>query len=165
MLEVDFRHEESAVARDVRSLLAELDFASVTPEEFARIVKGLSAREITDLARGELRDRVLGEIFGRMERQFRPEEAGELRAVIRWRITGEREAVYETTLADGVCTVREGTGPAEPRLTLRMGDAEFLRLVSGNGNPVTMVITRKIKVSGDLGLAANMNRYFDIPKV
>ncbi|MEU2787923.1 SCP2 sterol-binding domain-containing protein [Streptomyces sp. NPDC007100] len=153
------------MAQDVEALLAELDFASVTPEEFARIVKGLSGKEIGRLARGELRERVLGEVFGRMGRQFRPENAGALRAVIRWRITGEWEAVYETTLADGVCTVREGTGEEEPRLTLAMGDAEFLRLVSGNGNPVTMVLTRKVKVSGDLGLAANMNRYFDIPKV
>ncbi|MFH8344520.1 SCP2 sterol-binding domain-containing protein [Streptomyces sp. NPDC018045] len=157
--------EESAVARDVRSLLAELDFASVTPEEFARLVKGLSTKEITELARGGLRERVLGEVFGRMGRQFRPDAATGVHAVIRWRITGEREAVWETTLADGVCTVREGAGTAEPRLTLTLGDAEFLRLVSGNGNPVTMVLTRKIKVSGDLGLAAGMNRYFDIPKV
>ncbi|MEV5594453.1 SCP2 sterol-binding domain-containing protein [Streptomyces sp. NPDC052496] len=153
------------MARDVRALLAELDFASVTPEEFARIVKGLSAREITALARGELRDRVLGEVFGRMGRQFRPDAAAGVHAVIRWRITGEREAVWETVLADGVCSVREGAGTAEPRLTLTLGDAEFLRLVSGNGNPVTMVLTRRIKVSGDLGLAAHMNRYFDIPKV
>ncbi|MFH8404265.1 SCP2 sterol-binding domain-containing protein [Streptomyces sp. NPDC018019] len=153
------------MARDVRSLLAELDFASVTPEEFARIVKGLSTEEITGLARGELRERVLGEVFGRMGRQFRPDRAGQVRAVIRWHITGEWEAVYETTLADGVCTVREGTGTAAPQLTLTMGDAAFLRLVSGNGNPVTMVVTRKIKVSGDLALAASLNRYFDLPKV
>lgn len=153
------------MAQDVRSLLAELDFASVTPEEFARIVKGLSAKEITALVRGELRDRVLGEVFGRMGRQLRPGAAAGVRAVIRWRITGEREAVWETVLADGECTVRQGAGTDAPRLTMTMGDAEFLRLVSGNGNPVTMVLTRKIKVAGDLGLAANMHRYFDIPKV
>ncbi|MET9296052.1 SCP2 sterol-binding domain-containing protein [Streptomyces sp. NPDC003077] len=152
------------MSEDVGARLAALDFASVTPEEFVRIVKGLTNKEIAALARGELRARVLAEVFGRMGRQFRPEQAGELSAVIRWRVTGESDAVYETTIADGVCTVREGAGDAEPRLTLTMNDAEFLKLVSGNGNPVTMFLTRKVKATGDLGLAAGLHRYFDIPK-
>ncbi|UNO43033.1 SCP2 sterol-binding domain-containing protein [Streptomyces sp. MST-110588] len=152
------------MADDVGARLAELDFAGVTPQEFARIVKGLSGKEISELARGELRERVLGEVFGRMDRQFRPENAGSLRATIRWRITGEKEAVYETTIADGTCTVSEGRGKTEPRLTLVMGDPAFLKLVSGNGNPVTMFLTRKIKATGDLGLASSLNRYFDIPR-
>ncbi|MCB5905975.1 SCP2 sterol-binding domain-containing protein [Streptomyces pinistramenti] len=150
---------------DVRVRLAALDFAGVTPDEFAGIVKGLSARQITEIATGDLRARVLGEIFGRMGRQFRPEAAGSLSALIRWKITGESEAVYETTIADGVCTVREGGSADQPRLTLVMGDAAFLKLVSGNGNPVTMFLSRKLKATGDLGLASGLNRYFDIPKV
>ncbi|MFI7101279.1 SCP2 sterol-binding domain-containing protein [Streptomyces sp. NPDC050161] len=150
---------------DVRARLAALDFAGVTPDEFARIVKGLSARQITEIATGDLRARVLGEIFGRMGRQFRPEAAGSLSALIRWEITGESEAVYETIIADGGCTVREGRSADRPRLTLAMGDAAFLKLVSGNGNPVTMFLTRKVRATGDLGLASGLNRYFDIPKV
>ncbi|MEV0368921.1 SCP2 sterol-binding domain-containing protein [Streptomyces sp. NPDC050636] len=153
-----------SVADDIRARLDGLDFASVTPEEFAKIVKGLTGRQIGELAHGELRTRVLGEVFGRMGRQFRPEAAGTLRALIRWKITGESAVVYETTIADGVCTVSKGRTDAEARLTLVMRDAEFLKLVSGNGNPVTMFLTRKLKVSGDLGLASAMNRYFDIPK-
>ncbi|MDT0345916.1 SCP2 sterol-binding domain-containing protein [Streptomyces litchfieldiae] len=144
--------------------LAALDLASVTPREFAALVKGLSAKEISGLMRGELRTRVLAEVFGRMERQFRPESAGSLRAVIRWEVTGDPVVVYETTIADGTCTVTEGRSDAEPRATLTMGDAEFLKLVSGNGSPVTMFMTRKLKVAGDIGLASGLTRLFDIPK-
>ncbi|MFH8568498.1 SCP2 sterol-binding domain-containing protein [Streptomyces sp. NPDC017993] len=152
------------MADDVRAQLAALDFASVTPQEFARIVKGLTTRQISELAKGELRTRVLAEVFGRMSRQFRPEAAGTVTAVIRWQITGESRVVYETTLADGECAVRKGRTDTEPRLTLTMADVEFLKLVSGNGNPMTMLLTRRLKVSGDLALAAALNRYFDIPK-
>ena len=152
------------MAEDARAQVAELDFARVTPEEFAKIVKGLTRRQIAEIAEGELRTRVLKEVFGRMGRQFRPDAAGSVRALIRWKITGESEVVYETTLDDGTCTVREGRTEAEPRLTLIMDDAEFLKLVSGNGNPVTMFLTRKLKAVGDLSLAAGLNRYFDIPK-
>ncbi|GAA2435182.1 SCP2 sterol-binding domain-containing protein [Streptomyces macrosporus] len=152
------------MANSVRDELAGLDFAAVSPEEFARIVKGLSTREIDEIMRGELRRRVLGEVFRRMERQFRPESAGSLDALIRWKITGESDVVYETTIAGGTCTVREGRTDAAPRTTLTMGDADFLKLVSGNANPVTMFITRKLKLAGDIGLASGLTRYFDIPK-
>ncbi|MFD9540009.1 SCP2 sterol-binding domain-containing protein [Streptomyces sp. NPDC060022] len=144
--------------------LAGLDFAAVSPEEFARIVKGLSAKQLGEVMHGELRTRVLSEVFGRMRQQFRPEAAGQLKALIRWKITGETDEVYETSIADGRCTVSEGRSDGEPRTTLVLGDAEFLKLVSGNANPVTMFMTRKLKIAGDVGLASGLTRYFDIPK-
>ncbi|WP_327173074.1 SCP2 sterol-binding domain-containing protein [Streptomyces sp. NBC_01336] len=144
--------------------LTALDFAAVSPQEFARIVKGLSAKQLGEVMHGELRARVLGEVFGRMKQQFRPEAAGPLKALIRWKITGETDTVYETAIADGACTISEGRSDAEPRTTLVMADAEFLKLVSGNGNPVTMFMMRKLKVAGDVGLASGLTRYFDIPK-
>ncbi|MBM7057728.1 MULTISPECIES: SCP2 sterol-binding domain-containing protein [Streptomyces] len=144
--------------------LSALDFAAVAPEEFARIVKGLSAKQLAEVMRGELRTRILGEVFGRMRQQFRPETAGGLTALIRWKITGESDAFYETAIADGACQVTPGRSEAEPRTTLVMADAEFLKLVSGNANPVTMFMTRKLKVAGDVGLASGLTRYFDIPK-
>ncbi|WP_406135460.1 SCP2 sterol-binding domain-containing protein [Streptomyces sp. NBC_01089] len=152
------------MAENISERLAELDFASVSPQEFAKIIKGLSTRELGEIARGDLRTRVLAEVFGRMERQFRPEAAGSLAAVIRWKITGESDVVYETTVADGTCTVTEGRSETEPRLTLTMGDADFLKLVSGNASPVTLFMLRKVKITGDVALAAGLTRYFDIPK-
>ena len=153
------------MADDVRADLAALDFANVTPDEFAKLVKGLSTKELNELAQdAELRARVLHEVFGRMEQQFRPDSAGSLDAVIRWKVTGVSEAVYETAIADGACTVREGRGEQEPRVTLVLSDADFLKLASGNSNPVTMFMTRKLKVAGDVGLASGLPRLFDIPK-
>ncbi|WP_405913782.1 SCP2 sterol-binding domain-containing protein [Streptomyces sp. NBC_00963] len=152
------------MADNISERLAELDFASVTPQEFAKIIKGLSPRQLGEIARGDLRRQVLAEVFGRVERQFRPDSAGSLAAVIRWKITGESDVVYETTIADGVCTVAEGRSEADPRLTLTMGDADFLKLVSGNASPVTLFMLRKVKIAGDLGLASGLTRYFDIPK-
>lgn len=55
--------------------LSGLDFAAVSPAEFARIVKGLSAKQLGEVMHGDLRTRVLGEVFGRMRQQFRPEAA------------------------------------------------------------------------------------------
>ncbi|WP_394433978.1 SCP2 sterol-binding domain-containing protein [Streptomyces sp. SGAir0957] len=148
--------------------IAALDFASVTPEEFARLVKGLSTKEINEIAQdAALRARVLKEVFGRMERQFKPDVAGSLEALIRWKVTGQGDvpdAVYETKISGGTCTVTEGRSDAEPRTTLVMSDPDFLKLVSGNSSPVTMFMLRKVKIAGDVALAAGLTRYFDIPK-
>jgi predicted lipid carrier protein YhbT len=152
---------------EIPAEIADLDFASVTPTEFATLVKRLSGKELAALMRGELRDRVLRAIFGRMERQFRPEAAGALDAVIRWEVTGagdEPTVVWESAIADGTCAVTPGRSDARARVTFVLSDAEFLRLVSGNGNPVTMFLTRKIKISGDIALASSLTHLFDIPK-
>jgi predicted lipid carrier protein YhbT len=155
---------ESPTAADT---LGALDFAAMSPQEFARLVKDLPARDLAAAFRGELRLRALREIFSRMERQFRPEAAGSLRALIRWKVEGEAGdgvSVFETSIADGRCVAREGASDEQPRVTLALADAEFLKLVSGNGNPVTMFVLRKIKIGGDVGLAAGLTRLFDIPK-
>ncbi|MFD7921174.1 SCP2 sterol-binding domain-containing protein [Streptomyces sp. NPDC059740] len=153
------------MTEDVAAELAALDFASVTPEEFATIVKGLSRAQLAQVATGELRERVLAEVFGRMERQFRPENAGSLSAVIRWKITGESEVVYETAIENGTCTVTKGASARTARVTLSMADADFLKLASGNSTPVGLFLSRKVRAVGDLGLAAGLSRLFDIPKV
>ncbi|MBF9071704.1 SCP2 sterol-binding domain-containing protein [Streptacidiphilus fuscans] len=147
--------------------LAELDFATVSPQEFARLVKGLSTKEIREIMRGELRLQVLRAVFGRMERQFRPDNAGHTVALIRWKVgeaAEDAETVFETAIDKGSCAVTEGRSEELPKVTLTLGDAEFLNLVSGNANPVTMFFARKLKVAGDLSLAARLTHYFDIPK-
>lgn len=155
---------ESRTAADT---LAQLDFGELGPQEFARLIKALPGREIAGAFRGELRLRALREIFARMERLFRPEAAGSLKALIRWNVEGAAQdgtAVFETAIADGRCVVTEGASDGEPRVILALSDVEFLKLVSGNANPVTMFVTRKIKIGGDVGLAAGLTRLFDIPK-
>ena len=155
---------ESPTAADA---LTGLDFADVSPQEFARLIKALPGREMAAAFQGELRLRALREIFLRMERLFRPETAGSLKALIRWKVEGgptDGTSVFETAIADGRCVATEGASEAEPRVTLALSDVEFLKLVSGNGNPVTMFVMRKIKIGGDVGLAAGLTRLFDIPK-
>ncbi|WP_419995759.1 SCP2 sterol-binding domain-containing protein [Streptomyces boninensis] len=153
------------MADKTKAELESLDFASVSPEEFAKLVKGFSNKEIDELSGDDaLRRRIAAEIFQRMESQFRPDAAGPLKAVIRWKITGDSDIVYETAIADKKLTITEGRTEGEPRVTLVLGDAAFLKLVSGNGSPVSMFMTRKLKVAGDVGLAAKLPSLFDIPK-
>ena len=71
----------------------------------------------------------------------------------------ERSACIE----NGACTLSPSP-ERDPKLSLTMGPVEFLKVVSGAGNPVMMFMTGKLKAKGDLGLAANIANLFDIPK-
>ncbi|GAA4463550.1 SCP2 sterol-binding domain-containing protein [Phytohabitans houttuyneae] len=142
------------------------DFSSVDPKQFAQIVKSVPDSKIQEVMSSDARGKVLDEVFGRMPTLFRPDRAGSTNAVIHWNITGRPDGgtdTYEVVIENGACTVSP-SADRDPKLSLTMGPVEFLKVVSGAGNPVMMFMTGKLKAKGDLGLAANIANLFDIPK-
>ncbi|AEW97212.1 MULTISPECIES: SCP2 sterol-binding domain-containing protein [Streptomycetaceae] len=146
--------------------LATLDFGKVEPAQFARIVKELPGRRLTEFMAGEHRRRVLDELFRRMATLVKPNAAVGRSVLVRWRITGAGYGTdtYETAIADGRCEVTgEATGRT-PDLTLTMAAPELLKLASGNASGPTLFFTRKLKAQGDLRLAGGLMHFFDIPR-
>jgi SCP-2 sterol transfer family len=142
------------------------DFSSLDPSAFAQLVKSASDTQIAEVMSGDLRSKVLDEIFRRMPALFRPERAGNTNTVIHWIITGAADGgtdTYELVIADGKCTLSE-TPAHDPKLAITVGPVDFLKVVSGNGNPVMMFMTGKLKAKGDLALASNIANLFAIPK-
>jgi len=140
--------------------------ASIGPKEFAQLVKSTPDSKITEVMSGGDRTKILDEVFNRMPTLFRADKAGATQAVIHWIITGGAGGgndTYETVIENGACTVTNQ--PArEPKLGMTMDPLTFLKVVSGDGNPMMMFMTGKIKAKGDLGLAAQVAKLFDIPK-
>jgi hypothetical protein len=141
-------------------------FAAVGPKEFAQLVKSTPDAKIAEIMQSDARGKVLDQVFERMPTLFRADRAGSTNAVIHWTVTGRPDGgsdTYEVVIEDGACTVNN-TAERDPRLSLTMGPVDFLKIVSGSGNPVMMFMTGKLKAKGDLGLAANIANLFDIPK-
>jgi putative sterol carrier protein len=142
------------------------DPSSLDPATFGKLVKSASDAQLTELMSGASRKKVLDEIFHRMPQGFRPDRAGSTNAVIHWNITGAPDGgadSYELVIADGACTLSE-TPSHDPKLAITMGGVDFLKLVSGNANPVMMFMTGKLKAKGDLTLASSIANLFDMPK-
>jgi SCP-2 sterol transfer family len=138
---------------------------SVGPKEFTQLVKKTPDSQIAEVMAGDGRTEILDGVFNRMPSLFRAEKAGDTKAVIHWIITGGPNGsdTYETVIENGACTVtREPV--REPKLAMTMDPVTFLKVVSGDGNPMMMFMTGKIKAKGDLGLAANVAKLFDIPR-
>lgn len=140
--------------------------ASIGPAEFNRLVKETPDPRLAEAMAGEHRQGILAEIFSRFPDLFRPDRAGSTSAVIHWVIGGGPDGssdTYQVVIENGTCTT-SATADREPRLTIQIGAVEFLKLVSGAGNPMMMFMSGKLKAKGDLGLAANIANLFDLPK-
>jgi hypothetical protein len=141
-------------------------FENVDPAEFPALVKSATDAQLNEVLSSPLRPKLLNEIFTRMPSLFRPEKAGNTSAIIHWIVTGAPDGgsdTHEIVIDNGTC-VLSPSPDQEPKLALTMGPADFLKIVSGNGNPVMMFMTGKLKAKGDLGLAANIANLFNIPK-
>jgi hypothetical protein len=146
--------------------LADIDFATVEPKEFAKLVKSTPDSQIAELLSGEHRKAALDAIFAKFPDLFRPDRAGSTNAVIHWSVSGAPDGgtdTYELVIADGKCTLSPKP-EHDPKLAITVGPVDFVKVVSGNGNPMMMFMTGKLKAKGDLGLAANIANLFDIPK-
>jgi putative sterol carrier protein len=109
-------------------------------------------------------DGVLEKVFNGMSESFNPEKAAGQQAVVQYEIgapDGSHE--YAMRIADGRCEIDRGRAES-PRVTLRIGLADFLRLITGAANGMQLFMTGKLKVSGDLFFAQTYQSWFDRPQ-
>jgi hypothetical protein len=140
--------------------------ASIEPKDFPQLVKSTPDATIAEVMASDDRSKILDGVFDRMPTLFRADRAGATQAVIHWIITGGpggSSDTYETVIENGACTVTNQP-VRDPKLAMTMDPVTFLKVVSGDGNPMMMFMTGKIKAKGDLGLAAQVAKLFDIPK-
>ncbi len=134
--------------------------------DFVALVKRTSDKEIANDFAGEHREALLDSVFARFPQQFRPEKAAGRSARIDFRITGGPDGgsdTYAVVVQDGECTIDKHP-TAAPDLSLMMGPAEFLGLITGAGNPAMMFMMGKIKARGDVGLATGLANWFESPR-
>ncbi|BBH65568.1 hypothetical protein ACTI_22530 [Actinoplanes sp. OR16] len=140
--------------------------SSIGPKEFSQLVKSTPDSKIAEVMASDVRPKILDEVFNRMPTLFRADRAGNTEAVIHWIITGGPDGssdTYETVIENGACTVTNQP-VRDPKLAMTMDAVTFLKTVSGDGNPMMLFMTGKIKAKGDLSLAASIAKLFDIPK-
>ena len=109
-------------------------------------------------------DGVLEKVFAGMSGSFNPEKAAGQQAVVQYEITApDGNHAYAMRIADGRCEIDKGQAES-PRVSLRLGLADFLRLITGAANGMQLFMTGKLKVSGDLFFAQTYQSWFDRPQ-
>jgi putative sterol carrier protein len=138
---------------------------AIGADQYAALVAQASDE---DLERGvaENRELLLQEIFNRMPERFVPQKAGDLDAVVEWRIGGRPDGSHDRwqlAIKEGACTVVQD-GDAEPTVTFTVGPVDFLKLITGNASGPMLFTFGKLKIRGDLLLAARIQSFFEVPR-
>ena len=149
----------------LRDGLADGGGKTIDPSLFARLVKSTGKGQLEAVMSSDVRRPVLDAIFGRMAEFYSSKGSSAKRQVVHWHVTGAPGGGsdgYQTAMQHGVCEVSEDL-TEEPRTELSMDGVQFLKIVTNNASPVTLFMTRKIKVSGDIGFATALQKMFTIP--
>lgn len=102
------------------------------------------------------------ESFAGLQEAFLPERAATVNKTIQFNFTGAEEGVWHMVVANGTLTC--GQGAAEnPNATATVDSADWLRLLRGELNPMTAVISGKLKIKGDPLLLAQFQTWFRTP--
>ncbi len=134
--------------------------AEARRKELAATLEGRSDDEIVQGVQAQGIDTVLDQIFAGMKDAFLPEKAGNQSAVIQYDVNAAGKVhTYQLKVANGKCELAKGAGgPA--RVTLALGLADLLRLVSGKLNGMQAFMTGKLKLTGDMMFAQVMQGWF-----
>jgi putative sterol carrier protein len=156
----DPERARAAVRRGLRGAPVQL------ADSFARIVRNAPQERIEQVMATPARRVVVAGIFWQLPQHVSRRQAAGTDATIRWEITGPAGAVdvFDLQIADGRCRVHRGGSEAEPRVTITLDGAEFLRLATGNADPMQDYFSGKIKLKGDIMLAAKLQSLFRVPK-
>ena len=135
----------------------------VRPEQFAALVREATDEQLEQGFR-ENREQLLEEIFRQMPEQLDPAKAADVDAVVEWEITnpeGEPDR-WLLTIRDGRCTSERGRA-ANPDVSYRLGPVDFVKLIAGVESGPKMFVFGRLRVRGNLMLAARMPGWFRIP--
>lgn len=155
---------EDDLVASLRDALAD-GAETVDASVFARLVKGASKSQLEAIMSSDARRPAIDAIFGRMSEFYSSSGSSAKRQVVHWHVTGAPGGGsddYQTVMQHGSCTVTTSLDE-EPRTELFMNGTEFLKVVTNNANPITLFMTRKLKVSGDVGFATALQKMFTIP--
>jgi len=160
----DFGFDPQRAVDTVKRLAA--DAPAQVAEGFGRVVRDASPERLEQLMRSPARKPLLDGIFWQMPKQLDERQAQGVTTSIRWCLTGRTDGgtdTYQLELADGRARVIRGDGGPDPRLTVTLDGVDFLRLVSGNLDPMQAYFKGEIALAGDIMVAAKLATLFRMP--
>jgi len=132
---------------------------------FERMVRESPPQRLEALMRSPARRPVLDGIFWQMPRQVDASVAAGTTLAIKWVVTGRADGgsdVYQLVIEEGRART-ERAESVEARLTVTLDGVEFLKLASGNADPMQAYFTGRIQLSGDIMVAAKLAQMFHMP--
>ncbi|MGI9157524.1 MAG: SCP2 sterol-binding domain-containing protein [Marmoricola sp.] len=148
--------------------VAAVDPSTLDPVDVATAVAQTSHRHLREVMSSGFRAIVLDEVFKRFPEFLVPEKARDLDLVVGFRIGGRPDSEpdrYVVHVDRGECRVDASAGEGSRRdATISIDGVDFLKLITGQLNPVKGVLTGALKVKGDRAKALGLNAVMNPPK-
>jgi putative sterol carrier protein len=160
----DFGFDPQRALDAVKQLAA--DAPAQFAEGFGRLVRDATPERLEQVMRSPARKPILDGIFWQMPKQMDVKQAADVKSSIRWCLTGRSDGgldTFQLEVDNGRCWVIRGPDAPDARLTVTMDGVEFLRLVSGNLDPMQAYFKGRMQLSGDIMVAAKLASLFRIP--
>ncbi len=109
---------------------------------------------------------MLDGIFWQMPKQLDVRQAKGVKTSIRWCLTGRADGevdTYQLEIDNGRARTARGSDGPDPVLTITMDAVEFLRLISGNSDPMQAYFKGRMQLAGDVMVAAKIASLFRMP--
>ena len=141
-----------------------MNASMIPPDQFASLISQATDEQLAE-GMAANRELILDEIFKRMPEEFDPAKASDVKAVVEWQISeGPNGAIdkWQLTIKDGACTC-EKDGGAEPDVTFNVGPIDFVKLIAGAESGPKLFVFGRLKIHGNLMLAARVQGFFKVP--
>lgn len=141
-----------------------IDLDAPPAEVFAAIAT-LDEDEFEELmAEPADRERIIDAMVIHLASRLRPEQAGDLDAVIHVKLWDRPGGGYdhrELVIHDGRCEP-SASPEAEPDLTLKVRPGDLRRIVTGEAGPKKLAFRGRLRVIGDIRLGMRLGDLFDL---
>ncbi len=101
----------------------------------------------------------VAEFFQSLTASLDRDAAEDVTVVYQFDLSGTQGGQYSVQVGDGACTVQQGMHP-DPHVTISMTGEDCLKLLNGKLNVPASVMTGRLRVSGDMGLALQLKSLF-----
>src|SRR5947209_17735926 len=136
-------------------------FAADAPSQIAdsvgRLVREAPPERLEQIMKSPARRPLLDGVFWQLPRQLDAKAAANVKTSIRWNITGRPDEAIDTYLLEidnGTARTHRTEGAPDAKLTITMDGVEFLRLITGNSDPMAAYFKGRIQLAGDIMVAA-----------
>lgn len=147
---------------------AAVDPTALDPVDVATAVATTSSKHMRGVMEGGFRQIVLAEVFRRFPDFIDTGKARTMRLDVGFRIGGRKDGEvdrYCVHIDEGRCTIETDPPEGQRRdATISIDGADFLRLATGQLNPVRGVLTGTMKVKGDRAKALALNAVMTPPQ-
>lgn len=103
-------------------------------------------------------------LFAALARRFDPVGAAGFTGTLRFElsVTGGRERVWTIVITPGRAVARGGRHDHQAAVVVRAGAADFVRLAAGVLHPARALLSGRLDVAGDLGVARRLGPMFGL---